>query len=472
MNSQFSSISTSRTHQQADTLRRKIHPYLVFAGLLVMICFLVCVTAYAQATEVVVGTFSTSGQNPWGTSPGQTAIGFGFFPLVNWNQSVNLGPGVSCFLGACAGAQLTLSTSGNALLLSNIYVSQGTVAATEPATFDVSYPTILPTKASTATVNSSMVGFGLGTLTTTPKTVSLSSSVLLSTYMGASGEACLVACVSGGTTLLSWTGNEPLVAYNQGGNGVLSVLGKNTPFTLGQVLTADNGIISLSVNNGPSTVGFGIGHIVSTGSSSVLGASANLTDIATGLLGMPPLNGSVGISGVASINYNLLTATLSLQDQVSQTFNLNPTGEYVDYHVLQTGANYIEPVGTPVNIPFGKYYQLDVTPTFFINASLSNFTSSCLDASDDITALGGSVSLLGQNIGFGPLVNQPDNFGCLGGNRTLFNDSFALAGWTSIQGQTFALDRATPEPTTLLLVGSGFLAFGGAMRRRQRKARA
>jgi hypothetical protein len=43
---------------------------------------------------------------------------------------------------------------------------------------------------------------------------------------------------------------------------------------------------------------------------------------------------------------------------------------------------------------------------------------------------------------------------------------YSYLGGTNIDGETFSLDGTVPEPSSLLLLGSGLLGLAGALRRK------
>jgi hypothetical protein len=434
----------------------------------VLLAVTVVVPGRSVANELVSGTFSTSGQSQWGPGPSFT-FDYSKSAGISWAHDITLGH-VDCIIDdICNGAQASLETAGNIGVDLGFHVDSGTVNATQNASFNVMFPS-LPVPSRAAPVESTLNGFGIGTLNTKAPNVQAFSDLFLGFDADANGKACtfFTGCLRGGLTLASVHATEELASFNRGGNGKLRLLGQDTGFGFGQPVSS--GGITATVNNLPNTSGSGAGgHVPSSGHSDVLSASANVTNIAARFLGIP-LSGSISIDSIARLRYNLLTAILNLDNLVDQNFMMtsDPTSLMVDYHVQQTGADFIAPLDTPVDIPFDGFTDLDITPTFFgYNASLGNSTSLCVQPSESVTALSGSVNLFGFfNSSFGPLFSQSKSFGCVGGEISLFNSTFGLDGWNAIQGQQFEVVQ-TPEPDSLLLLGIALTVLAGLIRRRR-----
>jgi len=190
-------------------------------------------------------------------------------------------------------------------------------------------------------------------------------------------------------------------------------------------------------------------------------------------VGLPPLSGS-GSFGPLSASYNILTVSAGLNLGTTQAFNLSAT-PFVAYNVTEFGANAqnfttgLMTVGTPftLSLPNGVT-MADITPTYFLSADLMNNTNLALSASAVLSALGASVGVSGVgSFSVGPVIDFNQTFDL--GSINVFDSTFALEGWNVIQGQTFEI-KATPEPGTLLLFGSGILALARRLRRRNLQA--
>ena len=411
------------------------------------------------ANDTDTGTFQTSNQDMWNSGG---AFSFSANPTlfdIPLNSSNTVGS-INCFLGVCGGATLTGSTSGDFGAVANLNVNGGTVNAAVPITVNEGFPTA-PVPGNTPINITSNGMFGVGTLSTASPSIQASVGTIGSISASLSGEICVLGCLSGniasvGPASLATT----LFSVNSATFPPQTLsLGSGVNLNIGLPFVATNG------SAGPQTFPPPLTIPASGGPSNFLGLSADITDLVTTALGLPPLHGSGSFLGVGG-SYTLLDITTGLNLGATQALNLTAT-PLVAYTVVETGAHptsftsSMMNVGTPFSFTFASGdNNASVTPTYFLSADLMNNTGLELSASAALQALAASIG----PVSIGPLINLNTTFPIA--NLSVFDSTFPLLGWNEFQGQTFDVSQ-TPEPGTLILFGSGLLALASRVRRRK-----
>ena len=113
------------------------------------------------------------------------------------------------------------------------------------------------------------------------------------------------------------------------------------------------------------------------------------------------------------------------------------------------------------------------SPTFFIDAALSNLTSLQLGLGLDVAFGKGSINLGPLEGSIGPLFDKSWEFGPDGGITPIFTSHFALEGWNRFEGEAFTIRTtgsmpvsAVPLPASSLMIITGLFGLG-LMRRRK-----
>lgn len=421
----------------------------------------------AQIIDSGTLNFQTSGQSMWGPGP---AFNFSASPTLfdlNLNGSTTAGIGsTSGFLAT--GASLTAATTGDFGLGANVNVNGGTVAATVPVDVTIGFPGSLVAPNTPINLSTS-AAFGTGSLTTASPSIQASANTFGSIGANLSGAACLLgACTSG--TIVS-------VGPLNLGTTLFSIDSRTTPpqtisLFPGVDLNVGLPFVATSGTGGPAPFPPPLSISSSGGPSNFLGVNANLTNLLTSALGLPPLSAS-GSFGPLTASYNILTVSAGLNLGATQAFNLSAT-PLVAYKVMEVGpggTNFTTsamPVGTPFNFSLLGGVSAFITPEYFLSADLMNNTGLALTANAGLSALGASAGISGDgSFSVGPVINLSQTFPIT--NLSVFDSTFGLGGWNMFEGKTFEI-TATPEPGTLLLLGSGVLALARGLRRRSLKA--
>lgn len=440
---------------------------LLAVCVLLMLCLLAVLPAVADTQVSGTLNFQTTDQSMWGPGP---AFNFSASPTLfdlNLNGSTTAGIGSTGGCPFCLGASLTASTSGDFGVGANLNVNGGTVSATVPVNVTIGFPGSFVAPSTPFSVTSSAM-FGTGSLTTASPSIQASVNTFGSIGASLSGTACAVACTSG--TIVS-VGPLSLATT------LFSIDSKTfPPQTLNLAPGVDLSIglpfVATSGSGGPAPFPPPLSISSSGGPSNFLGLNANLTNMIAAALGLPPLSGS-GSIGPLSASYNILTVAAGLNLGTTQAFNLSAT-PLVAYNVTEVGPgghNFSTgpmTVGTPLNLSLPSGVSAFITPEYLLSAGLMNNTDLALTASATLSALGASLGVSGLgSFSIGPVINLNQNFDL--GSLNVFDGTFDLAGWNVFEGKTFEIS-ASPEPGTLLLLGSGVLALARGVRRRSSKA--
>jgi hypothetical protein len=122
---------------------------------------------------------------------------------------------------------------------------------------------------------------------------------------------------------------------------------------------------------------------------------------------------------------------------------------------------------------FAIFETTTFSPTFFIDAALSNLTRLQLGLGLDVEFGKGSINLGPLEGSIGPLFDKSWEFGSDGGITPVFTSHFALDGWNRFEGEAFTVRTtgsmpvaAVPLPASSLMIMTGLLGLVLMRRRR------
>jgi len=332
-------------------------------------------------------------------------------------------------------------------------------------------------------------------------TVSASVDAVLGAKATFGAQACVTAlgCAPDNGVADTTIGFDPqtlpLLAFNTPDSpGQIKVLGSLDPaaFQFGSPIKIPPGNPALNfgdvtayVPNVVTTGALSGDLLKGSGTGNLLDLNANLTGLILNAFGLPAVLGtSVDITSNFSVGYDLVKVEYGPSLKFLQDFQLDPTlmvDLSFDHPVNVDGLGIVTSLSSPWD-SLPSFSLLDdtpvtVTPTFWLNALFSNdttlgifgnFTLDALDASLSVNALG----LSGELLSLGPLYsfNKTNDFYNL---PSLFDNTFALGGFNSIEGDPFTLSALTaprsqtvPEPAAFTLFALG---LGGITLKRRKK---
>jgi hypothetical protein len=241
-----------------------------------------------------------------------------------------------------------------------------------------------------------------------------------------------------------------IFAVNRNGDGEVRALGE-------QVAT---------MRFGPVTNGVGAGTIQSSGEVQPFDPfSIELSNAFAQAAGLPPPNGEL-----VGITYSLVSLKDNISFRILQEFEFTPLLSLL-LDVQETGETIQAPLSGSVNYRFPLYGELPglhLTPRLALSGQLHNRTILCIDNSLDFSALAASFSDYNAGPAFGPYRFL--ELACVGGEITVYDETFAVEGFDTYTGATFFV-QGVPEPGTaaLAMTCTGLLLIALSFKRRRRQ---
>lgn len=213
----------------------------------------------------------------------------------------------------------------------------------------------------------------------------------------------------------------------------------------------------------------------SSGSDIFANGTLKIANIASGLLGLPPLSdaNSFKFSGFSiGYNYNLLTANGILDLAAAQNFSLTIDKLPASLSLLLNDGTLADPiifnVGDVLSVVAPTNWLGQATATIDLNTLFTNNTGVQFIPGFDISALGAGLNLpLGLDPSIGPLFSIKQRFPTSPIN--IYSEEFALGSFASQMVNFQVAVQPVPEPSSML----GILAFGtlgvGSLLKRKHK---
>lgn len=419
--------------------------------------------AYA-VTSSSSGTFTTTNQSEWSGGPATvlsyTSPTIGPPPI---NGSATIGT-VGCDVTGCYGTQASLSINGNMGLQFSASLNSGSVNASVPFSSTITAPSqvYVNNVQTTGIIPTVNINLGQSQLQVFAPTAQAALNMPLSLDASGSAEVCFIKCASTSGTIVNGSTTLPLLSINNNNNGKVQAMGQTVTGLSGSV-----GPVSFSVQgpqNTPNATGASGGFVATSASTDVVSVGVDVVQAIADAL-EAPVDGSYG-----PLSYSLASGSVTLDGYLNQSFNLNPSIT-TDLYVPLTGQTVLCTVTGgcgAINVPTGFTGQLQVDPSYLVDAAFSNTTGLQLKPGFAFSLLSGSVTGLGT---IGPAYSYSHQFNTP--TIQMYANNFALGGFSSIAGTSFSIDvlpTPAPEPSTLSLLAIGLLGVGFALAQRRRTA--
>jgi PEP-CTERM motif len=376
-------------------------------------------------------------------------------------------PGVT--IDTRTGAKVDTSTQGTIGLQQSVKADAGSVDAT--VVFDANLQAPEQVQAlNLFSLGGSSTLLGDSTFSTNFPQLSAKTELVIGSKANLDGQICGIGlgCSQTSTTIGFDPQTVELISFNENNNGSINILGLNnlgpSAFNFGDPIGitgptgANLGDVTLYVPNLVTDGTVAGDSLTSGGSADFLSLKADLDGIAQTALGLPPILGTGIDIGILNFSYDLLNVEFGPTFDVVQTFDLQPTlmvdlafSEPVYVEGSSSKVDFLSaPVADIPRIALDVNESVDVTPTYWVDASLHNTTQLGVDGEFVLQALQASVSLNGLGLTFdlgqlGPLFEYTNRFN-IADFPPLFDKTFGLGGFSPIAGDTFSLTSAIADP--------------------------
>ena len=331
----------------------------------------VAVAPVYAVTNSASGTFNTTNQSEWSGGPATilnyTSPTYG----PSFNVSPSVGGTTTSFFGGHYGAEASLHLAGSLGVNLTASLNSGSVNATVPFSSTLSAPSTVFSNIGTVTPTAN-IGLGAGTLQVTAPNAQASVNLLASIDASVSGKLCFIGCTSGSGTIVNASGSLSALSFD-----IISLASvkASCSATVGSSRVAARSV-SWVLQGPQNTAGTGTAGpteaINASASTDVAKVALNVATLVGDALGVP-LNGSISLDSVGSINWSLINASATLDNYLQQSFSLDPF-VVEELQVVQTGQTDFctELFGCgPIDIPLGYKGELTIDPTYMMDASFS-----------------------------------------------------------------------------------------------------
>ncbi|MCB2102288.1 MAG: PEP-CTERM sorting domain-containing protein [Rhodobacterales bacterium] len=356
-------------------------------------------------------------------------------------------------------------------------------------------------KATPINFNPASVLAGTNSLNTTFSNVALSVDAIMELTGAVTAEGCVIAAgcaVAGGPFDIAERAS--VLTFNEDGTGGVELLGHEPSF-YGLPDTLDGfpfsvdiaGLAEITLHQSRPDASGGLDAtsqtLKATGQDDFLDLILDVDNIVATAAGVPGLFGEAFDVGPGSVFYDIINVAMGPTIDLQQDFELDPTlfvHFAFDQEVMVDGLLVSELISPWDELP-DILFQADVTnvtPTFFLEASLLNQTLLDFDMEFfiDLLQIGFDFPLVGEHaFGIGNVLAQGVD---LFDSPALFANLFPLGGWQLEVGDSFQINflsgssgpastdtrsesNAVPEPGVVVLL---LLGLAGVMVARRRRA--
>jgi hypothetical protein len=481
-----------RPHAVARSGRTEfLAPHLrTFLALAVTVVLALPGVAVAQLATTNTVQFNALDQNMWG--PGNASqVSWSRNYSTSWNRTASIGGIVGSVGEVCfpnpfgedpcvgtdtrTGAQLGAETNGTIGLKLNASATAGSV--------DVKYGGQASVTASAAALNPGGVltlssAFDIDPLSTSLAsqfaTFQASADFQFDVFARATARACAIGfgCTTAGGTIIDVNKTIELAAINRDNDGALRVLGVDVP------LETSVGPVDVEAHvPNLQTTGTIVGNdLQSTGAQDLLELGVDVPQLVANAI--IPGSGYALSGDFGFLDYSVFSSSIGPTLGMAQNFLFDATPMVqlaFSSPVQQIIGGVAQAATTSISFKLGQsidvtsdFDNLEIVPFYFLQNTLRVITSATarLDASVDFLSLSADMPFGLSDLSLGPVFAA--NWSSPSATFTVDDRQFAM-NFAQVQGGSMNV-TATPEPGTMLLVGTGLLAIALVTYRRRRLA--
>jgi hypothetical protein len=441
------------------------------------------------ATTTQSLSFQTLDQSMWGSGPAQT-LSFNRFLGTSWNTTASVGQifggvnevciPVPFFDDICGdvdtrtGAKFSAQTNGTIGVALNAKLSGGSVDVTYGGQASITAASQY-NPGEVFTIGSSFVLDPFASVMQSEfASLEAWADLRFDVFAKAEVKGCVIGLGCAGTsgTIIDVNATKTIASLNRNQDGALKVLGVEVP------LEASIGPIDVTATlpNLQTSGGAVGGDLKSSGGMDVLSLGMDVPRVVADAI-LPGLGYALSGDIGGMIGYNVFASSIGPTLGLAQNFLFDatpmvtlsfsqPVQQVVGGVAMAAKSSLTFALGQEINI-LGSSYEIEIVPFYFLQNTLRVQTdiTARMDASLTLLELYADLPLGLPDMQLGPVYS--DNFSTA---QTAFNvdtRTFAME-FGGYAGESINL-TATPEPATLLLMGTGIAGIGAWRRRQQRR---
>jgi hypothetical protein len=442
--------------------------------------------AQAVSTSQTV-QFNALNQSMWGPGPASEVSWSRFFS-TSWNRSTSVGgiigsTGETCFpnpfgedpcvgFDTRTGAQLAAETNGTIGVNLSARATAGNVSVMYGGQASVTASSATVGSGGTLTLTSAFTLNPLATsLNTEFATLEAFADFRFDVFARATARACAIGfgCTTAGGTIMNVDETVEIAALNRDGDGDLTVLGVDVPLA-----TSISGVdVEAHLPSLETTGTISGGDLVSSGGQDLLEISMDVPRVvANSIL---PGSGFLLSGDFGFLDYSVFSSAIGPTLGMTQNFLFDATPmvrlsfsdpvQQIIGGIAQAATNVLTfRLGESIQIT-STFANLEIVPFYFLQNTFRVLTNATarLDASINLLSLSADMPFGLSDLSLGPVFS--DDWSTPSASFLVDQRQFAM-NFAQFEGEALMV-TATPEPGTIILMGTGLAGLAARLRRRK-----